>query len=563
VPADIVVGEGDGYVDLPVRLSAPGLNPVAVSYSTASSTAGLGNGCPSDFVSTSGSLNFNPLETTKVVRVQLVDCVDVEKLISFQFTIDTPGNATIARAATLISIVNDSNVVGTPLIVVRDAVVDEKDGQALVPVLLGGPAGQASDTPVTVEYTTSDGTANAGADYGEVSGILSFAPGQTAKNVVVPIFDRGPSSTSNFAVSLSSVMNASIADGTGIVTINASAGASVPQPVLSAPPDITVGEGDGYVDLAVTLATPGVSPVTVSYATSNGTGGATSGLSCNSNADYVSASGTLNFAPGATMKAVRIQLLDCPDVEGTISFRFSLSNPATATIARTTTTVSIANDPTAWAPTNTELPAVTGLARLGQTFSAAVGSWTGLPTSYQITWQRCDSGGATCGSINGATGSSYVVTGADLGHSLRVQVTATNGIGTGPPAYSIASLPVLSVPGAPRTVTAGAGDGLAAILFAAPLDDGGGGITYTVSASPGGATATGTSSPIVVTGLTNGVAYTFTVTATNAAGTGPASAPSNPVIPVRRAPVPPDPPPPAPRPTTPDPPVGLPRPSKP
>jgi hypothetical protein len=53
------------------------------------------------------------------------------------------------------------------------------------------------------------------------------------------------------------------------------------------------------------------------------------------------------------------------------------------------------------------------------------------------------------------------------------------------------------------------------------------------------------------------------VTATNAAGTGPASAPSNAVIPVRRAPHPPDPPPPAPRTPTPDPPVGLPRPPQP
>ena len=67
------MGEADGYVDL-VTLSAPGPDAVSVNYATPDSTAVAGTACNFDYVAASGTLTFAPGETTKVVRVEILNC---------------------------------------------------------------------------------------------------------------------------------------------------------------------------------------------------------------------------------------------------------------------------------------------------------------------------------------------------------------------------------------------------------------------------------------------------------------------------------------------------------
>ena len=82
------------------------------------------------------------------------------------------------------------------------------------------------------------------------------------------------------------------------------------------------------------------------------------------------------------------------------------------------------------APVNTSLPTVTGAAREGETLTATPGAWSGSPTTYAYGWQRSTDGGGSWTDIQGATGSSYVLTTGDVGSIVRVGVTASNAGGS-------------------------------------------------------------------------------------------------------------------------------------
>jgi hypothetical protein len=82
------------------------------------------------------------------------------------------------------------------------------------------------------------------------------------------------------------------------------------------------------------------------------------------------------------------------------------------------------------APRNTALPVVTGKAQQGRTLTASTGSWSNSPTRYAYRWQDCNSSGASCSNIAGATVSSYKLASTDVGHRIDVVVTASNAGGS-------------------------------------------------------------------------------------------------------------------------------------
>ena len=84
-----------------------------------------------------------------------------------------------------------------------------------------------------------------------------------------------------------------------------------------------------------------------------------------------------------------------------------------------------------YAPVNTAVPTISGTAQVGQTLTAASGTWNSdVTATYTYAWQSCDAQGNTCAAISGATATTYAVQTADLAKTLRVVVTATNPSGS-------------------------------------------------------------------------------------------------------------------------------------
>src|SRR5207253_8688135 len=93
---------------------------------------------------------------------------------------------------------------------------------------------------------------------------------------------------------------------------------------------------------------------------------------------------------------------------------------------------------TSASPANTSPPTISGTAQVGQTLTANPGTWTGTaPITYSYLWQRCDATGANCAST-GVTTTTYALSSADAGGTLRVVVTAANGV---PPNGTATSAP--------------------------------------------------------------------------------------------------------------------------
>jgi hypothetical protein len=121
-------------------------------------------------------------------------------------------------------------------------------------------------------------------------------------------------------------------------------------------------------------------------------------------------------------------VLAAGDVGSRLRIKVTASNadgPSTPQASNATATVTA----TAPGPPNTAPPTISGQAVVGQTLTASQGTWTGTGLTFTYQWRRCDTAGAQCADISGATATTYTLAAADNGKTIRVEVTAKNATG--------------------------------------------------------------------------------------------------------------------------------------
>jgi hypothetical protein len=328
-----------------VRLSAPSTAEVRVNYSTVEGDTGWWSGggyygyyhspatSGSDFQPVAGTLVFAPGEVEMSIDVPVIgDREGGEGNEYFFLNLSDASGALLTYPSGVGAIVDD-------------------EPHAYISSYPNAPEGNAGtsslaftvvlsneyDLPVTVNFTTSDGSALAGSDYVATTGSVTFEPFQTSQTIVVPIMgDTVPEYDEYFGLRLTGATNASYSDYSVYGYINDD---DTPPTISIEDAWITEGNsGTSVMNFYVNLSNPWGQGVTVNFATANGT-------AKTSDNDYVAQSGgSLYFAPGETSKLIQIVIKGDTRKEQNETFQVRLSGASGATISDGQATGTIFND---------------------------------------------------------------------------------------------------------------------------------------------------------------------------------------------------------------------------
>lgn len=322
---DVTVAEDAGQAEVAVRLSAASTEPVSVRVTTVDG----GATAPADYTAVDARVEFAPGDTVRTVPVPVAADAVEEGDETFTVQVSEADGAAIADPSAVVTVL-DGGAGDEPVVSVDDASVAENGGSAVFRVRLTRAA------PVTVRWATAAGTATA-ADFTGGTGEVTFAPGAVVADVEVPVTDDAAvEGDESFTLTLSEPVGATLgdADAVGVILDDDD---TVVRPVLGVT-DTSVAEDAGPAVFEVRLSEAATTPVSVAWATGDGTAVAPG--------DYAGGAGRVEFAPGQVSARVSVAVVDDGAVEPDETFTLTLSAPDGATIGDGTAVGTVVDDDT-------------------------------------------------------------------------------------------------------------------------------------------------------------------------------------------------------------------------
>jgi len=330
--------ENQGSAVVTVTRSGPATGTATVQISTSNGTATA----PADYTAVvNRTLSFGPGVRSVNTSIPLVNDALLEGPETVNLTLSNANGATLGVRSTAVLTIEDGDSGGVVQFSAATYTVIEGAGPVVITVTRTG----STLAGATVDFATSDGTATAGADYTATNGTLTFGAGQRSLTFQVPIAGDGvaeSAETVNLTLSNPGPAGATTLGTRQTAVLRIFDGGAT---VGFSSTTYSVREGAASATITVALTGVNATPVTVDFATSDGT--ALDGV------DYSARSGTLTFPPGGTPTSVRTRTFTVPILQDTIAedpetLTLTLSAPVGAALVvdRTTATLEIVdNDP--------------------------------------------------------------------------------------------------------------------------------------------------------------------------------------------------------------------------
>jgi uncharacterized repeat protein (TIGR01451 family) len=319
------VNSGTRAMSFVVTLSGAASSTVTAQYATANGTATAG----ADYNAVSGTVTFAPGTTSQTIVVNTLGDLTDEENEALHVLLSAPSGAAVVDGDGLGTIIdNDQSSLS-----VNDISVTEGNSGSVVAtftVTMSVP----NSRPVTVDFTTTNGVATAGADFAGAAGIATFVPGVTTQTVAVTIVtDALDEANEVFSLTISNPVNATIGRAKGNATIIDD----------DTPPSVVIGDAttvEGHsvlsVVLTLTLSAPSGQTVKVQFTTADGT--AIAGT------DYQTRVGEVSFAPGVVTRTIPVTIIGDRTAEASENLFVNLLSGTAVTIADGQAVITINDD---------------------------------------------------------------------------------------------------------------------------------------------------------------------------------------------------------------------------